>query len=728
MPPGAIGSRQLQRGGPLAGYYQPVEIKAPDGAMIALAVDGQFEEPRKGLRKAGLLIGGVYRLQVSGIPLAEGREVFPTIEVIDRLFTPLGQENRFSIPVELSDADLKLALAGKFVTRVIYLEDPRDALPVREDPNHQNWFEAAPGQDPLAVADSLGRPVAILRLGGRLPDSGAGPDPQFFFGCPPFVDYPNPAAGRKAASRPSREINGKIRGKNGRRAGREESRQAPRENRSQTGNPRVIQVRVESPRQARGENSPPAAEFGNHPRHVRPIGQGGTATMKVPHPMIAKMFARRIPATLLGIALGMTILCSCRGPSGRTAGMKLGNDGEQAYIVVADRSLDEQPALDAAAGSSGSTGNSVGQADRGDQAEAGEAEASSDIAQTAYEGPMPPIPRDDCPPLGAPCMEQGTPLPYAAYPPWSPDAIRQPWPRDEYLRDGGDRHMPAGVGREWQVYGVEMEDAVAHYDTLDGRRIVEPSNEVYIYSPRFGAVRQVVGLMANEQKVAARGVTEDVALSKPAHTQLVGSTTKNIQLGDEIGARPTQAFVTRQGDGAISTAVGPRSFQNDYKPYENVAVIRTGKFEGAESLRLAKSAQAAVSWNETQMVQAIINLQGPMTAVQDEKLESVYNVKFEGKPALRLIKVASTAFANPGEEVWFTLRFDNLGSETIGNVTILDSLSTRLEYVPGSAQCSREAAFSTQPNEGDSSVIRCELKDPLEAGQGGVIRFCCRVR
>jgi len=31
MPPGAIGSRQLQRGGPLPGYFQPVEIKARPG-------------------------------------------------------------------------------------------------------------------------------------------------------------------------------------------------------------------------------------------------------------------------------------------------------------------------------------------------------------------------------------------------------------------------------------------------------------------------------------------------------------------------------------------------------------------------------------------------------------------------------------------------------------------------------------------------------------------------
>jgi uncharacterized repeat protein (TIGR01451 family) len=115
--------------------------------------------------------------------------------------------------------------------------------------------------------------------------------------------------------------------------------------------------------------------------------------------------------------------------------------------------------------------------------------------------------------------------------------------------------------------------------------------------------------------------------------------------------------------------------------------------------------------------------------VKDEKLESVYRVETEeGHPILRLIKVASTPFAKPGEEVWFTLRFDNMGNQPLGNVTIIDSLSTRLEYVADSAQCSREAKFIAQPNEGDSTVLRCEVNDPLEPGEGGVIRFRCVVR
>ena len=99
-----------------------------------------------------------------------------------------------------------------------------------------------------------------------------------------------------------------------------------------------------------------------------------------------------------------------------------------------------------------------------------------------------------------------------------------------------------------------------------------------------------------------------------------------------------------------------------------------------------------------------------------------------GNPRLRLIKVASTPFAQPGDEVDFTLRFDNVGNQTLTKVAIVDNLTTRLEYIPQSAQCSRSAKFSTLPNQGDSLVVRCELSDPLKPGEGGAVRFHCRVR
>jgi uncharacterized repeat protein (TIGR01451 family) len=567
MPPGAIGSRQLMRGGPLPGFFQPVEIKAPSGALISLAADGQFDEPGQGSRKVGLLIGSVYRLRVTGIRMAAGLEVFPTVEIIDRTYAPIGMELRFPIPIELSQEDLRLALEGKFVTRVIYLENPRNALPVRENPQQQEWFDVRPGQDPLAVADALGRPVAILRLGGRVPVSDESSDPSFLFGSPPYVSCPS------------------------------------------------------QPQKTAGSEKPPLmSKKGNRPE------------VKIISP----------PST--------------HGDAVQTA------------------------------------------------------------AISAY-----PIDETD--------MEQNPPLPVAAYPPWAPPGIRQPWPADEYLRDGGACSVPVGAPGPSGIAGLQMEDTVAVYDTLDGRTLVTPSNDVYIYSPRFSVVRQVVGLVLNEQRDRLSNVSLNTSLAAPTVIQKIGATKQQVQLGDEISARPAHAFRMKQGDGALSSELGPRGFQNGFKPYENISVVRNGTYVNSEGMMLARGHQAAVAWSHEQAVQVILDLRGAMAAVRDEQVGIVYTAEVPpGNPKLRIVKLASTPYALPGEEVWFTLRFDNIGNQTIGNVTIIDSLSTRLEYVEGSAQCSRESKFCTQPNEGESLVVRCELAKPLEVGKGGVIRFCCRVR
>jgi hypothetical protein len=188
IPPGAIGSQQLLRGGPIPGYFQPVELRGPEGSQIASAEAGAFTESTPLPRKYGMLIGAVYRFRITGIPQYEGLEVYPTVEVIDRIYPPVGLESKFPIDIELTQQELEMALDGKFVTRVIYLENPDIALPVAEDPEHQSFYEVAAHEHPLEVADRLGRPVAILRMGGRTPDE-SGPSMKFLYGCPPLRKY-----------------------------------------------------------------------------------------------------------------------------------------------------------------------------------------------------------------------------------------------------------------------------------------------------------------------------------------------------------------------------------------------------------------------------------------------------------------------------------------------------------------------------------------------------------
>ena len=160
-------------------------------------MDGRFSKQQKTPITAGMLISPLYRLRVTHIPIPfkEGTEVYPTIEVIDRTYPPKGQRLRFPIVVDLSLEDLHLASQGALVERYIYLEDAHTASPVADDPKEQSWFEIREGENPLEIADQLGRPVAIVRMGSRVP-SLDGPDRSFLYGSPPITLYPASAIPR----------------------------------------------------------------------------------------------------------------------------------------------------------------------------------------------------------------------------------------------------------------------------------------------------------------------------------------------------------------------------------------------------------------------------------------------------------------------------------------------------------------------------------------------------
>jgi hypothetical protein len=209
LPPGTVGQAQLLRGGPLPGYFQPVEVRCPQGCLISPAVGPGYAEPQPDKLLAGMLVGAVYRLKISKIPLHETDEIYPTIEVINRLHPPPGQESRFPIPIEITAEELQLAIRGQFVTRVIYLEDPTRPFPLQEDPKNQRVFEVHPADDPLRVADELGRPMAILRMGSRVPDETQDPTQLGFgYGSPPLkllapaIDLPRDAGLETSSSPP----------------------------------------------------------------------------------------------------------------------------------------------------------------------------------------------------------------------------------------------------------------------------------------------------------------------------------------------------------------------------------------------------------------------------------------------------------------------------------------------------------------------------------------------
>ena len=219
-------------------------------------------------------------------------------------------------------------------------------------------------------------------------------------------------------------------------------------------------------------------------------------------------------------------------------------------------------------------------------------------------------------------------------------------------------------------------------------------------------------------------------MARVADTREVRSSTQNFQPMAEASRDLANLYQSEQGDGTLASRTRLRGFhQGSFMPYENLVAIRTGGYDGAEMAWLASRANAAIAWSHNLGLQVIIDRQRAAAEIRDQGVSTVFTVKQPPtNPRLRMIKVASAPNALPGETVDFTLRFDNLGSQVIGNVTIIDNLTTRLEYVKDSAECSLGANFSTQPNEGQSLALRWEITEPMKPGDGGVIRFQCRVR
>jgi uncharacterized repeat protein (TIGR01451 family) len=312
---------------------------------------------------------------------------------------------------------------------------------------------------------------------------------------------------------------------------------------------------------------------------------------------------------------------------------------------------------------------------------------------------------------------------------YQPPGAREPWPPDEYLVAGGDQTPSAIVNQDWMIRGLQPGETIAHYDTVAGSRVVEPANPVYLYSPRFGAVRQVVGFRSEEQWEQLAAAVNTYGLARQEDRNLALSSKQHYQPLGQTGQRQLVQVQSRAGEGALSGAARLSGFHDGLLPYENLEIVRSGKLHSAELARIAEGTAAAQAWFHTAVVQVFIDRKAAVATEGITSVDVIYGVdEPPSHPRLRVIKLASRHHAAPGEIVHFTIRFDNVGNELIGNVTIVDSLPARLEYVPGSAQCSIPGEFLTEPNEVGSLILRWEITEPLQPGQGGVIRFQCRVR
>ena len=646
MPPGEVGKRKILARQSMVGYFQPVQFKGPDGIQIDVFSEGSFQATTTQMTTAGLMVGHIYRLKVTNIPGHPGKELYPSVEVIGRLFPPQGQEVKFPIPVNLHIDDMQPALDGALVTRVIYLENPRTAIAEQRSPDDQPFFDVAKNEDPIRIAETMGRPMAILRIGSRIPD--AEELNAFGFGTPPLIWFD--IASTRQFGTPS---------------------------------PGLLDPTNVNPFQFELEDLPPGFEMdddtGIHRdsavrqvTYLEPIQEVQEGT---PPPTPAKSVV-----------------------------------GESIQEVAQDWSLND-----------GGVENNTGLTPNGLVQDIEPAVPSMEFSGDAFSS------------QGVPSHSVPSNV-YQAndyFSQASPMFRLPPWP-DEVLIDGGDRKLKAVVkdeGDVWKVHGLDSEDTIAHFDTLDGRRLTDASNRVEIYAPRFAAVRKVDFLGRTQYTNQVSRLDDEVATNSSTTTDFSSTTKQNLQPGRH--RRLTSPIgIENQTRGLLAdNRVEIRGCRGEFKTFENLRLMKTGYMDNREKGRLSIAIQRAIAWESDVSAQSTTdNLRVNVAKDVREAREAVH-VKTEfGRPQLRLVKIASTNVARPGDFVDFTIRFDNVGGQTIGNVTILDNLTGRLEYIADSSECTVEGQFLTEPNEGGSEVLRWEITDPLKPGKGGVIRFRCRVR
>lgn len=301
----------------------------------------------------------------------------------------------------------------------------------------------------------------------------------------------------------------------------------------------------------------------------------------------------------------------------------------------------------------------------------------------------------------------------------------------EYIFDGGDLDPALLVRKDRSVAGLNPTDTVAYYETYDGRLCVTPTNRVPIYAPRFGAVRQVTGAVLSEHALATERILAPVAPSRFEDNNLVSSMVQPVAAQGEDKVSLIDAFRDRNGGVPIAQVIPPQRMSDAIVPFEAVDFFRTGVLKHEDLAVLGQFFQNAKSWETPESLEVLIEGQ-EASIVRDTKQPQdvhVYDLP-PGKCSLRICKAASHMIANSGDQITFTIRFDNIGTQPIEKVVILDSLSPRLDYIQDSQQCSvtPPPAFTAEPNDVGSTILRWEFKSSLKAGEGGVLHFRCLVR
>ena len=299
---------------------------------------------------------------------------------------------------------------------------------------------------------------------------------------------------------------------------------------------------------------------------------------------------------------------------------------------------------------------------------------------------------------------------------------------EEYVFDGSDRGVKIQVDDAFNVYGLDPEDTFGHFDTLDGERIVAPSNRVAIYAPRFGAVRKIDGAVNAQLNQPTIGFSERKQTLQAMDKSLATTANQIAMAARSHGGQRASGFLDQTRGVAVRETLTPLGVRNFESLILAESILDIGKIDNAIGAQLQKGMQAAIAW-ETDLGLRVFSKGIQPIIVRDlTTAQGLLHIESEDDPRLQVVKTANVIAARPGDQVEFMIRFDNISDRKIGNVTLMDNLTRRLVYVEGSSECTLESEFKSEVNDAQSLALRWEITEPIEPGTGGVIRFRCRVK
>ena len=120
--------------------------------------------------------GYIYRLKLSNIPARASVSLYPTIEVAPTTPATDAYLAHNAIPVQFTAEDFDQVIdGGNFVTKVIYLPDPKYQELAVSGVETLVSTRLEPGVDPILEADKRGTILLIVRLGAIDLEMPAGP-------------------------------------------------------------------------------------------------------------------------------------------------------------------------------------------------------------------------------------------------------------------------------------------------------------------------------------------------------------------------------------------------------------------------------------------------------------------------------------------------------------------------------------------------------------------------